>query len=55
MFTLKFTVKAETLLYLVLNTEDTKLVQGRKKKKNQMVFSDPFPTKEEQGGLRSQF
>lgn len=54
MFTLKFTVKAETLLYLVLNTEDTKLVQG-KKKKNQMVLSDPFPTKEEQGGLRSQF
>lgn len=31
MFTLKFTVKAETLLYLVLNTEDTKLVQGKKK------------------------
>ena len=33
MFALKFTVKAETVLYLVLNTRNTQLVQKKKLQK----------------------
>lgn len=55
-FALKFTIEAEALLYPVLATKNTLLLQGKKKAtRNQLLFSDPCHAKEQQGKRRSQF